>query len=337
MPEDTADIGALLGEYHVPGLSMAILRDGKEPVCTAYGLRDRASAHPVDSATVFEAASLTKPVFAFIVLTLAEAGRISLDEPLANYRPGYIETDPRAATITARHVLSHTTGLPNWRSNEYPLQTYFAPGSRFSYSGEGYVYLQAVIEKICSEPLDLLAHRLVFAPLGMTHSSFIWQNRFELNFAAPHTAAGTMFEDGFAGKRFIAANAAGSLYTTARDYARFLQAILQHPRRDTWLAPAANVLQGCLTCLDHAPVPAIDPAVAWGLGWGLETGTPAFFHWGDQKGYKAFAMGSPRNPTAVAVLTNGDSGLRFMSHLIAPVFPGPRPSLNWLGYEAIAG
>ncbi len=315
---------------------MAMVRGDEPPICSTHGLRDRASEQPVDRFTVFEAASLSKPVFAFITLQLADSGILSLDTPLANLLPGYLTDDPRAATITPRHILSHTAGLPNWHSRDYPLKTYFAPGERFSYSGEGYVYLQKAIEQVCGESLETLASRLVFEPLGMTRSSFIWQDRFSLNYAAPHTAAGHRFEDGFAGQRVTSANAAGSLCTTAEDYARFLQAALRFPRLEAWLTPRANVQQDRLTCLDgDEPVPNAN--VAWALGWGVETASPFFFHWGDQKGYKAFTIASGETAKAMAVFTNGDAGLSFVSKLVAPVFPGRRPSLLWLGYEAGTG
>ncbi|MFN4278533.1 MAG: serine hydrolase domain-containing protein [Ferrovibrio sp.] len=328
-----SNIEDLMARHHVPGLSMAMVSGDAAPTCSVYGLRDCVSEQPVDRFTVFEAASLSKPVFAFIILQLADKGILSLDAPLVNLLPNYLTDDPRAATITPRHILSHTAGLPNWRSHDYPLKTYFTPGERFSYSGEGYVYLQRAVEHVCGEPLEAFARRLVFEPLGMTRSSFVWQDRFSLNHAAPHTATGRRFEDGFAGKRVTSANAAGSLYTTADDYARFLQAVLRYPRLEAWLAPRANVQQDQLTSLDSV-VPSPDNDVAWTLGWGVETASLFFFHWGDQKGYKTFTMASRKTAKAMVVFTNGDGGLSFMSRLVAPIFPGRRPSLFWLGYEA---
>jgi CubicO group peptidase (beta-lactamase class C family) len=329
---DPTAAGDLLAAHHVPGLSMATSSGTSAPVSMASGTRDRLSGAPVDAATVFEAASLTKPVFAFTVMKLVQDGILSLDQPLAQYLPHYMSHDPAAAPITARHVLSHTAGLPNWRSDAYPLRTYFPPGERFSYSGEGYVYLQKAIEQLCGEPLERIAERMVFAPLAMTNSSLVWRDEFLAHHAVPHTSAGQRFDDGFAGKRFTAANAAGSLYTTASDYLRFLQAVLRKPDLDAWLAPCANVPRDSLTHLDSSVALSIRPDVAWALGWGIETDTRCFFHWGDQRGYKAFIIASPDGRAFVA-LTNGDAGLSFMSKLLAPVFPGPRPSLLWLGYE----
>jgi CubicO group peptidase (beta-lactamase class C family) len=212
-----ADIVRLMADVSVPGVALTVIRGGRIVQTTARGTRDATRSEPVDDGTVFEAASLSKPVFAHAVLTLVDAGKLALDEPLSAFIPGYVRDDSRADAITARHVLAHTTGLPNWRCKEYPLRTYFAPGDRFSYSGEGFLYLQRVVERISGELLDALVRRLVFAPLGMRDSSFVWQDRFESNHALPHDGqqrAGVKIKpaDG---------NAAWSLQTTAVDYSVF--------------------------------------------------------------------------------------------------------------------
>lgn len=327
---DRAAIAEMMAAHGVPGLSMATVSGNTPAISTTLGLRDRQSGQAMDADTVFEAASLTKPVFAYAVLKLAQDGILSLDQPLADILPFYLE---EPAGITPRHVLSHTAGLPNWRSDAAPLRGHFPPGHRFSYSGEGYVYLQKAVEKLCSESLDRIVASLVFAPLGMTKASLIWRDALHDNHAVPHTAAGQIFDDGFAGKRFTAANAAGSLYTTAEDYVRFLEATMAVPFLAEWLTPQTHVLRGSLTNLDPATEPATRPDIAWGLGWGIELQTGCVFHWGDQKGFKAFAIAAPASGNAAVVLTNGDAGLSFLSRLLEPVFPGPRPSLDWLGYE----
>src|SRR5712692_9158601 len=121
----------------------------------------------VDENTVFDGASLTKPVFAHAVLQLADQGHLSLDAPLGHYLPNYIPNDDRASRISAKHVLSHSAGLPNWRNADFPLKTYFQPGDQFSYSGEGYLYLQKAIEAITGEKIHTLVERSVFQPFGM--------------------------------------------------------------------------------------------------------------------------------------------------------------------------
>ncbi|MBV8892285.1 MAG: beta-lactamase family protein [Acidobacteria bacterium] len=217
-----ADLEELLKEHRVPGLSFAVIHDGKIVETKALGVRDTSTATPVDGNTIFEAASLSKPVFAYAVLQLVDGGQLSLDTPLSTYVPNYVKDDPRAASVTVRKVLSQSSGLPNWRSDTTPLKTYFPPGERFSYSGEGFVWLQRVVEKITGQPLNEVVTRLVFDPLEMRHSSYIWRVDFEADFAGPHN---TQFAPG---KKWRPAKStsASSLHTTAADYARFVQAVL---------------------------------------------------------------------------------------------------------------
>src|SRR5262245_20114106 len=183
-----ADVGQLIGDAQVPGLSMAVIRNGGIETLTAAGVRNARDGAPIDQHTIFDAASLSKPVFAYAVLQLIEGGALALDTPLARHVPDYVPDDPHAGAITVRHVLSHTSGLPNWRTADLPLKTYFPPGESFSCSGEGFVWLQRVVDAITGDPIDVLLHRLVFEPLNMRQSSFVWQSAFDANYADPHDA-----------------------------------------------------------------------------------------------------------------------------------------------------
>src|SRR5215469_7338418 len=155
---------------NIAGLALAWVENGE--ISEGFsGCNDLAARTPVTSRTVFRAASLGKPVFSYVVLKLIDEGVLSLETALAeleDFAPG----DALAAGITAAHVLSHTTGFPNWRSPEEPLTAHFRPGERFSYSGEGFVFLQRAVERLTGEPLDATARRLVFEPLGMARSTF---------------------------------------------------------------------------------------------------------------------------------------------------------------------
>jgi CubicO group peptidase (beta-lactamase class C family) len=125
----SADFRRLMQEAAVPGVAAAVIEGGRQGYPVYCGLRSATAPELVDERTVFEAASLTKPVFAHAVLQLADQGCLSLDTPLGHYLPNYIPRDNRASTITARHVLSHSTGLPDWRTADFPLRTYFQPES----------------------------------------------------------------------------------------------------------------------------------------------------------------------------------------------------------------
>lgn len=298
-------VPGLLEKYKVPGASVAVIIDRKIVMVRGYGnLHAGLDAPPVDEHTVFQAASLSKPVVAYGVHRLVAAGKrdFTLDRPLSDYTTPdepYDDDDPRLKQITARMVLSHSAGFPNWRPGYWsderqPLRVTFDPGTRFRYSGEGYVYLQRVVEEITGETLDLYLQRSVLGPLAMSSSSFVWEERFEAVHAAPHDAKGRQ------GKKWRprVALAAGTLQTTASDYAAFLLSVLgDGPARDgSWLAPESR----------------IDDRLGWSLGWGYEKADEGnlFWQWGDDGPFKALVAGSRDSGTAVVVFTNGERGLR---------------------------
>jgi CubicO group peptidase (beta-lactamase class C family) len=331
------DFDELIESAHVPGLSIAVIRNGAIAAPITVGKRDLAIGAPVEPDTIFEAASLSKPVFAYAVLQLVDGGILSLDTPLSTYVPDYVSADPRAASITVRNVLTHTTGLPNltWLRIG-PLKTHFQPGERFSYSGEAFVWLQQVVEKVTGEDLDSLMTRLVFNPLEMRHSSYVWRPQFEANYATPYDATFFDTKSASSKQKPTKANAAFSLHTTAHDYACFLKAVLSGARlkpatAKLWLEPAVRLKQHCIECID-AGMPSSDQHIAWGLGWGLEPDQGTFFHWGDNGEFKAFVAGSVTKRTAVVVFANGANGMAVMPDMMHKLAPGDHPVFKWLNY-----
>jgi CubicO group peptidase (beta-lactamase class C family) len=328
-----ADLEQLLKDGRVPALSFALIRDGKIVETKALGVRDMSTGIPVDGNTIFEAASLSKPVFAYAVLQLVDAGVLSLDTRLSMYVPDYVKDDPRAASITVRNVLSQTSGLPNWRSKTNPLKTYFQAGERFSYSGEGFVWLQRVVEAATGESLNGVMERLVFDPLEMKQSSYIWRADFEANYARPHDAQPAPGDK----QRPSKPRTASTLHTTAADYGRFLQAVLSGARlkpgtAKQWLDPQIRLRQRCIQCISTGGQDA-DQHVAWGLGWGLEPDRGSFFHWGDNGQFKAFVVGSLTDRSAVVVFTNGSNGMAIMPDVIGQLMPGDHPAFMWFDYS----
>jgi CubicO group peptidase (beta-lactamase class C family) len=243
-------LARLITEATVPGAAAAIIRNGAVERYVCHGARTAQASDTVDEDTVFEAASLSKPVFAHAVLQLADQGYLSLETPLSTYLPDYVPADPRASSITASHVLGHCAGLPNWRNADVPLKTHFPPGERFSYSGEGFLYLQKAIEAITGEKIHTLIDQLVLEPLAMTRSSFVWDPRFDHNRAYPHDPFGRpalSFKPG-------EANAAWSLQTSGADFARFLLAVLGGVRlkpetAQLWLQPYVEIKHRGIQCL----------------------------------------------------------------------------------------
>jgi CubicO group peptidase (beta-lactamase class C family) len=289
----------LITEASVPGMASAIIREGRLDGYVCCGTRSVQAPALVDEHTVFDAASLSKPVFAHAALQLVDQGCLSLDAPLGDYLPNYVPIDNRVSSITPKHVLSHCGGLPNWRNPDLSLKTYFQPGERFSYSGEGFLYLQKAVEALTGEKIHTLTERLVFKPFAMARSSFIWDWRFDLNRAYPHDAFGSPALGGKPGE----GNAAWSLQTTAADFARFLFGVLdgwrlQSETAQLWLHPHVEIRHSGIQCLE-AGDGDVATGVAWGLGWGLEPSESTFFHWGDNGAFKAFTIGSMQSRNAL--------------------------------------
>jgi CubicO group peptidase (beta-lactamase class C family) len=319
----------LMQRSRVPGLSLFVARNGAHDILSL-GVRSMQTQEPLDGGTVFEAASLSKPLVACVALQLVDAGKLDLDEPLARLVGPLVPDDPASARITARHVLSHTTGLPNWRGDDLPLRTYFPPGSRFSYSGEGFVYLQSALERLTGEPLEHLVRKLVFDPLGMERSSFIWLDLFDGAAASGHDRDGRIVSK-FKPNR---ANAAFSLHTTASDYGKFVVAamegrLLQGKTAGLWLEPQVPTPRGRFEALGPAPIEA-EPGVFWGLGWGLEPWDGTFFHWGANPGMTAFVLAAPKTRAAFVAFMNSDAGLDIVPDVARHFMQGLHPALTWL-------
>ena len=145
-----------MDSLNVKGISIAIINDAKVVYHCAFGIADISSMDTVNNQTLFQAASVSKPIFAFFVMRIVEKELLDLDTPLYKYfRYPDIEDDPRYKLITARMALCHTTGFPNWRPNYTgKLKIEFTPGTKFSYSGEGYMYLAKVIAHLTNTTLS---------------------------------------------------------------------------------------------------------------------------------------------------------------------------------------
>ncbi|MEM9530013.1 MAG: serine hydrolase domain-containing protein [Pseudomonadota bacterium] len=312
----------LAASASIPGLSFGYTEKGTPPQLITVGLADTEKAIAVADNTVFEAASLSKPVLALIVLKLVERGELALDEPLAKtLKNDRVANAEWGNVITATHVLAHQTGFPNWADGELPIA--FQPGSSFSYSGEGYVYLQRVVEKVTGLPLQALARREVFDPLGMNDSFFTATDSHPADLAQGHDRAGNQVT-----RQIREANAASSLQTTPADYLKFVRAwfdadFLQPASRNKAFAPVASKTQG-------------DPPteMAWGLGWGIHGSGDerVVWHWGDNGVFRALVVAQPASEQAFVFFANSQNGLAIARQLSEKLLPGTRGISDWLNY-----
>jgi CubicO group peptidase (beta-lactamase class C family) len=319
----------LAERHHVCAVAVAVVKARKVDAVDAAGGCASSPAPTADS--VFQAASLSKPVFAYAVLKLVEQGKLALDAPVMSYLPqGYrhqldplkaepteLASDPQLARITVRMLLNHTAGLPNWAGG--PLHVEGTPGTAWRYSGEGFVLLQRAVEAVTGQPLDQVMRAQVFAPLGMERSDYVRSERVLSGFVPGTKADGSPRET----IEMTRPNAAFSLQTTAGDYGKFLAALLND--------------SAVLARLTASPV-AVDPALAldWGLGWGMERGRDdtTIWQWGNNPGYRGFAIASPRTGDGFVMLTNSENGLKLAPPLTHKILPGEH---KVFGFSMISG
>jgi len=332
-------IPALMTAAHVPGLTIAIVRDGQLFWRGAFGVKSVTTREPVDNDTVFEAASTSKPVFAYAVMKLCERGVMDLDAPLTRYTSERIvPNDPRLDLITARRVLSHTTGLPNWRSADDPMVIKFTPGTQWYYSGEGYSYLQFVVTqlvggrptdacgnfeqdvKVCAmQPsIDDYMRANILVPFGMTSSGYMWNDWIARHMAPGHDEQGkpTGLNRRPDGQTLSRYGMAGGLCTTATDYAKFLMEVINPKPADRFRLSAASLREML------RPQIRRNDASSWALGWEINHTADGDFirHGGGNPGYSCFVAGSVERKTGYVIMTNGENS--GYTGVIAPLISG---------------
>ncbi|MCI0389928.1 MAG: beta-lactamase family protein [Acidobacteria bacterium] len=307
-------IPKLMEEIIVPGVSIAIIKDAKLLWRRGFGVKDSASKKPVDNDTVFEAASISKTVFAYAVMKLCEKGVIGLDTPLTKYaHKPFLEGDPRLSLITALHVLSHTSGFQNWRSAEKPLKIHFTPGEKYFYSGEGYSYLQSVVTHLAGQPIDPYMKANLFVPFGMASSGYVWNDTFENHAARPHDPEGKPLDN----RKRTAADvaryaAAGDLHTTPTDYARFLIEVINPKASDAFRLNEKSRKEMV------RPQVKVDDSKSWALGWQIQHTRKGDLiqHGGNNKGFHAFASASVERKSGFIIMTNGENGWKLISNQV---------------------
>ena len=323
----------LMDTAHVTGLCVGLVQDNRVAYVKAYGYKNKAAGTMNDTATCFYAASLSKAVFAYLVMQLVDSGIIDLDRPLFTYLPKPIPEydnykdlagDDRWKLLTARECLDHTTGFPNFRwfnpRGNNKLEFFFSPGTRYAYSGEGLVLLQLVVETVTGKGLDSLAREKIFIPFGMRRTSYVWQPEFETDYAVGHLEN----ESTIPKKKRTKANAAGSMETTIADYTRFIAAVmrgdgLSAKTKQEKLAQQINIYsKHQFPSLDTKTTTANQRiSLGYGLGWGLFM-TPfgkAFFKEGHDDGWEHFALCVPDRNAAIVVMTNSSNGERIFKEL----------------------
>lgn len=313
--------------------------DGGHTVSFEIAQRDGITASEGGS-TVFQAASLSKPVLAYIVLKMADNGELGLDEPIAKHTDiDRFVNKEWAGALTPRIVLSHRTGLPNWAvkapsSAEWPtsfISFLHQPDSTFTYSGEGYAFLQRAIEAIRGKSLQQIAEEEVFIPFGMPNTSYGWLPAYDSLAVEGYNREG----ESVGVQVFPRENSGYTLRTTAKEYSRFIRHALVEGKG---LKPETHRLMltpaGVAGSKGQPTEP--DKQIMWGLGVGVERNEElgeVYFHWGDNGEFKSLFVVAPKANRYVVYFTNCPFGHTIIDELM-PLYLGNTKPLSLSGWIA---
>jgi len=346
--EIDSTVTRLMRAAEVPGVGIAIFNRGHAVYLKAYGLRDKERNLPLIPDSVLTAASFTKVAFGYMVMQLVDEKVLDLDKPVYQYLPKPLPEYPQYADlagdlryqrITARMLLSHTEGFPNfrWLNDDHKLNINFEPGTRYAYSGEGIELLQLVVETVTKEPLEELMQARIFQPFGMARTSMMWQDRFESDYANGYDEYGRSLGP----ERRPSADAAGSMQTTLSDFARFFEAVMQgrglEPKtRELMLSP-----QIAIPWKHEFPTLVFEPSdanksirLSYGLGWGLFW-TPygkAFFKEGHAEGFRNYAVCFDGPKTGLLIMTNSSNGEGIYKELLETLLKNTFTPIEWEGF-----
>ncbi|MGN7863291.1 serine hydrolase domain-containing protein [Chryseobacterium sp. 22458] len=289
-----------MDSLQVQGMSIAIINNGKIVFNKGFGVTNIQSKKKVTPSTFFEAASLSKPVFALFALQLAKEGKLDINKPLFEYLPADNIEDERYKKITAKMVLSHTTGLPNW-SETGKMQLQSEPGEQFSYSGEAYVYLGKVIAKLSNisfKNLDAVFQNKVAKGLKLTDFHFVITPKVEKNLA-----------DGYQKKHYVkderdrsSFDPAGGLFANTGNYSKFLIGLMN-------MKPNFNEMFEPVISLDpNSPIREYFGVDSWTLGMAVIklNGKLNYWHGGNNLGYTSSFMIEPDKKFGYVYFTNED-------------------------------
>jgi len=357
-----ATLPKLMEIAQLPGIGMGVVQGGKLGWTHHEGLANAEAKTPITAESVFPAASMSKQVFAYLALGLVDEGKLELDRPLREYVKEDAPAGPLGEKVTARHVLSHSSGLRNWRwDHSMEFVPAFEPGTNFRYSGEGFYFLMRCLERITETGFEALVQERVLKPMGMNSSTYLWQAQDEGRWVSGHDRGAP--ENNTEGRRKLYAaieasgvplkewnndriaaevmktrnlkeapmpndmvpNSAASLLTTVTDYATFLTHIA---------SPKGSAFEIKSTTYEAMlkPQVKINNELAWGLGWGIQEdeGRKYLWQWGDNGQWKNFVLVHPESASAIVVFTNGDTGMRVAERVVTAATGKEQPAFLWV-------
>jgi CubicO group peptidase (beta-lactamase class C family) len=311
------EIERVMHDIDVPGVSLAIIENNEVVFANAYGVKDLSKKNAVNKNTVFEACSLSKSYLVYVVFKLVDEGKLDLDKPLYEYLPNeQLAYDARYKLITPRMVLSHCTGLENWRShnNKDTLEILYNPGEKYTYSGEAYNYLARVAALILQKPYEQYVDEIALKPLGLNYSYLLFKDLGEGNETPADYAVGhTYFGQPVKKWKNRAPVPSSANNVTAEDYAKLVIATFDKKHLS---AKSSETLLQPLTVVRKAP----DHSTYYyapGFEVFYRPGDTIIAHGGSNQGFKGQVFYSVTHKRGFVLLTNGDRGRMMTSQLSA--------------------
>lgn len=344
----------LMRTADVSGVAISVFNNNEPVFSKTFGMANVQKNEVFQQYSVMYGASFAKTVFAYIAMQFVQEKVLDLDKPLVEYldKPlvdykikgwnrGYqdLKNDDRYKKITGRMCLTHTTGFPNWRwfEADKKLKIKFEPGSRYSYSGEGFYLLQFIIEQITGKDYETISQERVFKPLGMSNTSQVWQERFDKNICYGHNSKGEPYDL----MKWAEASAAGSMCTTLNDYTKFYTALIQSKglTKESFyemIKPQIRIKSkkqfgpdAFEDCNDNDNI-----QLSYGLGVGVMK-TPygkAFFKEGHDNGWGHYSICFPEKGIALIIMTNNDNGESIFKELLAFAIGDTFTPWKWENY-----
>lgn len=304
--DNDPEIEKWLKQNNIPTLGIGVINNGKLQEIKVYGELKKGVPAPYN--TIWNVASLTKPITAIVALKLVSLGKWDLDEPVYKYwTDPDIAKDPNNKLLTTRIILSHQTGFPNWRfmNESGKLDFKFKPGTKYQYSGEGLEYLRKALESKFHKSLNQLASELIFEPLKMTDTQYFWDKKTDASrFATGYDNKGNAYET----HKNTTANAADDLLTTIEDYGTFLCSVLNGDglTKKVFDEMTANQVE-------------TEKGKHFGLGfekYDLENGEYALSHGGSDQGVQTLVFILPKTKQGLLIFTNVDDGYKVYEKLL---------------------
>lgn len=300
--DNNQELEAWLKEKKIPILGLGLINQGKLQEIKVIGNLKKNEKAPYN--TIFNVASLTKPVTALVTLKLVSLGKLNLDEPVYKYwTDPDIKNDSNTKLLTIRHILSHQTGFPNWREGKLKFE--FKPGTKYQYSGEGFEYLRKVLENKFNKPLNQLATELIFEPLKMEDTKYYWdKNTDEDRVALGFDNKGNSYET----YKRKTENGADDLLTTIKDYGTFLISVMN----------GDGLSERVFKEMQKDQVPSKN-GKHFGLGfekYDFRDGNFALSHGGADKGVQTIVFIFPKTKQGILIFTNVDDGYKVYEKLL---------------------